>query len=233
MSLFVRVYISMSDKKKDSFLGRAEKAFWLIKGVRFSPWASLEFSLFAKELDYRLHKAISSPKSLTEILVHIGLEMRKHWTKPFPGVFIGIVRLLENEAEYYVLGDVSLIIDDGDKTRVIRDCALERLDREALSEKIRLQKEGLTAEQAANEIMPILRKNRWRVNKDFWAFNMEPQACFYAKTGRICTAKRILLASKRVNQQVLKKNSLQEMIASNESVLSIYDDTSAMLIELE
>lgn len=191
----------------DAF-GIAGGMFWVIDGATaLAPTGEDELNRFVADLSGGICARAYSEEPLVEILAAVAREMlprysghREPWERPSAAV--AMVRVSGGKLEYLVLGDALVAIGNGNGhgVLVVEDKALAPLDRKAVEEKTRLQREkGMTSSQARTAITQLLRKHRSLVNRPggYWVFNADPDACYRAKTGAIEGARgvRVLLAT--------------------------------------
>lgn len=174
--------------------------FWIMDGATalvapYTQNAVIDIQQMLQLIDEIIRSEISKGETdllaiLQKAAIYVKQEIvdtrrRKQWE--IPSTCIGIVQLAQDSIKYFVLGDVVLAIKLNDKTMVICDEAVKRLDNKAITQKLFLQRLGLSTSDARQAILPVLRQHRSLMNTSngYWIFNGNPEALKHAMTGEV------------------------------------------------
>ena len=184
------------DWNLDSY-GFKNNYFWVIDGATslLEPYDPTDVIGMVNLINRLINDSIeNNDYSLKDLMKIVTLEFNNYRIKKnyeelweMPSCCIGIIKLLEEGAEYFLLGDITIVFRS-ENTKVISDKRVALLDQIAIEEKKRLQTElGLTSVEARKKIMPILRKHRSKMNspEGYWIFNGDIDAVENALTGYV------------------------------------------------
>lgn len=104
-----------------------------------------------------------------------------------PSATGAIVRWVDGVLEYYVLCDSTFIIlENSDMESIETDKRIEYLEKSTREEMYQLKQQGLTLEEARQQLMPTLRKNRRQKNTPdgYWVLSFDPKAATKGITGQ-------------------------------------------------
>lgn len=248
--------------------------FWVIDGATAlvpldEEDPTYEVNTLVHNLDRAIRETMDDSLSLSDIMRESSgivqkesgdMGSREPWQ--VPSCAVALVRILEDNLEYFVLGDVVVAVCSP-QVEVVTDTALLRLDKIAIAEKMRLQSTGMTSREARAAITPILRKHRSMMNRPdgYWIFNGDPEAIKHARTGVITLGRsgQFLLATDGFSRLVdlfhhfaswdellnaLRENSLEDLARTLRQIekddteclkfprFSTHDDATAVYGEL-
>lgn len=181
-------------------IGSCGNLAWVIdgaSGLSKKKWFSHKSDVraYVDFWQYYLKEASCSKKNIKDILKDGILKIKKEFNinksekEDFPSAAISVIRKIENELEYFILGDCSLLYEDFSQKIYFKDKRVNFYDDQVINYMKNKYGKTLFEEKFEfsypKDVLEELKKNRTQKNKGYWILELQEQAIDKGIYGKI------------------------------------------------
>lgn len=190
-------------KVNEDSCGYKDNTFWVLDGAtglnkrNFTDDVS-DAHWYSSWWDSYLQENVRQEKSIEEMMLD-GIDKIRNAYKLYcgdsvlekidlPSASITLVRLVDDELEYFILGDCKLYVDYGEKLEIIHDDSVSKLDEQVFNAMLSIENfYSLDLHESLSQVSDQIISNRMKNNTSdgYWILSFDENAVKNAKKGKI------------------------------------------------